>query len=539
MKHTIYSLISIIILTFSASDCYSRSSVDVDINIFGKKIKYVKHIVSANEDIYSILNRYGIRITDLVDDNESVDLLNLQAGNLVQINKKEVDTANSTEIDADFKQYTDKISNDNNETDSSGEKKYLFHTVKKGDTMYSLGRYYRVSVSTIEEENPQTIENGILKEGSVIKIPNKLWKLSNNEEDLNLNTEQVLASKIFKRFGANTPINISLLMPFKDTDGSEIAQFTEFYQGFMLGLDSMKTKGISVDLNVYNIDRTVESAMEIIDNSDINLSDLIIGPVYSDQFIEMASWAASKNIPIISPLASINYDNNGVFHIAPNDDTKYDKINQFLQNKNIVYIKSIDDDEGFVNSIKEISGKPDILEIEFNPKEQPIDIVEMLSSDEMNLFVVATKKGDLADAILSKLSSVKTFGYNKQIEVLCSSQIARTQEVNSANMFRLNVSFLTTYHVNRTDRNVISFDNKYISVYGGVPSLYAYRGYDIAIIFSKAMKEYGSDFVKFMDDYRQKSLSVEYNFQNTTKGGYTNDEWTFVTYTPNYKILVR
>lgn len=538
MKYFIKTLILALAISFSITESYSSVSSDVD--IFRKKIRYVKHTVNAGEDIYEILNRYGVKYSDLKDDNETLDLFNLQAGTTIQINKKEVRSANSVEIDADFKKYSSANKPTVCESKESDEDKdkYIFHNVKKGDTIYSLGRHYRVSVADIKAENRDVIIDGILKEGTVVRIPNAKWKIAQSN-NLTSDSDKIFMSKVFRKYGVDTPANISLMMPFKNSDNSEITQFVEFYQGFKLGLETMKSKGMSVNLNVYNTERTTEKAMEVVKDNDLNLSDLIVGPVYGDQFRDVAEWASLRNIPIVSPLASVDYDNNGIFQIAPSDDLKYKKIEQYLQSKNIIFVKSIDDDEEFVNKVKELAGKTDYLEIEFNPKQQPIEISDTLVTSEMNLFIVASKKGDLTDAILSKLSSVKTFAYNKQIEVLCSSHIARTQQVNTANMFRLNVSYLTTYHVNRTDENVMDFDNSYISLYGEVPSLYAYRGYDIAIIFLKAMKEYGSDFVKFMNNYRQKSLSVEYGFKKTPYGGYINDTWTFVTYTPNYKILVR
>ncbi|MFI3261983.1 MAG: LysM peptidoglycan-binding domain-containing protein [Rikenellaceae bacterium] len=539
MKRTIHFLLSIFLLILCVSDGYS-SETDADINFLrSKKIRYVKHTVLANEDIYEILNRYGLTFTSIQDDNSSIDLFNLISGTTLLINKKEISTAKSWEIEEDLKKYDSIRNKAEGEVDSAGQKKYILHTVKKGESLYSLGRQYRVSISSLEKTNPTTIKNGELKIGSTIKILNKAWGVSHDDKALDSKEDEIIASRIYKKFSHDTPAKIALLMPFKNSDNNEVIQFTEFYQGFMLGLDSMRNNGISVNLDVYNTERSVEKAMSIVKNNELNLVDLIVGPVYSDQFSKVADWASLNNVPIVSPLALTDYDNNGVFKVAPDDDTKYDKIKDYLLNKNIIYIKSIDDDEEFVNKIKELSDNPDILELEFDPKAEPMSIVDTLVRKEINLFIVATKKGDIADAILSKLSSVKTFAYNKQIEVLCSSQIARTQQVNAASMFKLNVSYLTTYHVDRTDENVMSFDNKYISLYGEVPSLYAYRGYDIALVFLKAMLDYGSDFANFMNNYRQKTLSVEYNFKSTLKNGYENDSWTFVTYTPNYKILVR
>jgi len=62
--------------------------------------------------------------------------------------------------------------------ESDGDKKifeagqrYVIHRVKAGETLYSIGRRYQVSLEEISKHNPQA--TGILKPGDVLKIPEK------------------------------------------------------------------------------------------------------------------------------------------------------------------------------------------------------------------------------------------------------------------------------------------------------------------------------------------------------------------------------
>ncbi|HNU76885.1 MAG TPA: LysM domain-containing protein, partial [Prolixibacteraceae bacterium] len=62
--------------------------------------------------------------------------------------------------------------------ESAGDKKiveagqrYVIHRVKAGETLYSIGRRYQVSLEEISKHNPQA--TGILKPGDVLKIPEK------------------------------------------------------------------------------------------------------------------------------------------------------------------------------------------------------------------------------------------------------------------------------------------------------------------------------------------------------------------------------
>lgn len=558
MRFILYSLIALFTLTINISECYSYETTEMS-EPRRKRVKLLQHKVNANEDIYAILNRYLVNYSDIKDYNLKINLLKLTPGVTINIDKSKIGTSTPEKIDQDFKKYSSsskqqesaiddsekdeskksvEVQETNIKTQPSSSDKYTYHTVRKGETLYSLSNRYKTTVTEIKRLNTDVIINDILKEGTRIKVPNEMWN-EEAEKNYTTNIENIITSKVFKKFDTETPVNLALLMPFKNNAGVQNRQFIEFYQGFLIGLDSIKKMGISVNLNVHDTGRSIEKISELLSTSELNLSDLIIGPVYNDQFCQVAEWAVPKNIPLVSPLAEVNCDNQGVFQIAPAEAAKYDKVKHYLKNKNVVYIRSIDDDEEFVNKVRELASPESFSEISFNPKARPEDIVGGLASDKINLFIVATKKGDLADAILSKLSSVKTFAYNKQIEVLGSSRMARVQQINPAHMFKLNLSYITSYHIDRTDEDVVNFDNNYISQYGAVPSLYAYRGYDIALLFLGAMKEYGSDFSKFMNEYRFKNLLVGYHFKSTQNGGYTNNSWTVVNYTPNFTILVR
>ena len=95
---------------------------------------------------------------------------------------------------------------------------------------------------------------------------------------------------------------------------------------------------------------------------------------------------------------------------------------------------------------------------------------------------------------------------------------------------------ISTYHAKRDSEVVRAFDSHYIKAYNALPSLYAYRGYDSAVIFGGGMR---SDIEYNMMDKRYMPLQTGYKFEQASEGGkYVNREWVLVKYNNNHTITI-
>jgi len=65
---------------------------------------------------------------------------------------------------------------------------------------------------------------------------------------------------------------------------SQITQVSlEFYEGFLLALDTLKKMGISVNLNVFDTKRSQHEVSKILDSKSIEVSELMVGPFIFDE----------------------------------------------------------------------------------------------------------------------------------------------------------------------------------------------------------------------------------------------------------------
>ncbi len=224
--------------------------------------------------------------------------------------------------------------------------------------------------------------------------------------------------------------------------------------------------------------------------------------------------------------------------MAADASTHYDKIGPLLHGKHVVIIETGDDDSLFVDYVKKHA--IDCSFLAFDRSAKPDVIVPIMPYGRETVFVVASKTREMTDQVISKLLGLKmlTSG-RKQMSVVASSRISR-MGLDPASLFRLGVSYVTSYHVNRSDPLVRKFDADYIRRFGKVPSLYAYRGYDVAMFFFGTMLEMGSGFGDYMDNYYTTILQSRYKLKRFARNGkFVNTEWVLVDYAPSYNIYVR
>ena len=129
----------------------------------------------------------------------------------------------------------------------------------------------------------------------------------------------------------------------------------------------------------------------------------------------------------------------------------------------------------------------------------------VLSGDKENVIVVLSSDETTTDAILAYISSIQNSliarsVLNPSIRVVGSSRWARFRNIEKNLFFKLNLRYVTSYHADRGNQRVLNFDRRYIADFGSIPSLYAYRGYDVTKLFVGTVKLHGSNFVRYLNE---------------------------------------
>lgn len=517
-----------------------------------RKKEFLAHRIKAGETLYSIARDYNIPVATIREDNPMINPQFLKVGESLWIRRSDMGSSSEKQAQAEMDAYAEAL---NNAVDDG----FDYYVVKPGETIYSLSRRFGISEKDFAANND--VANG-LKAGAVIRIPQSkeenLRVIEANDALQNNATIEAHSSDeniVFRALEQGTTLNIALMLPL-NVGSKPNASFVEFYQGFLLGVEKLKESGKGeVKLTIYNTEHDKAKVQQIVQSQLFEGTNLIVGPVYEDEMAPVLQYARTNSVPVVTPLANIeNVNSPALFQLAPAPEKKYDKIANLLDGGRDIYLiyASSYDKEFESEILKQLEGKSyaaynysfDQKSI-FTPKNataRPIELMDdILKEEKPCLFVVLANAETDVDRILGTISSAKVAITERsekcaQYVVLGTSRWGRYNNIDHTSYFNNNVVMISTYHAKRDSQVVREFDSNYIKSYQALPSLYAYRGYDTAIMFGEGMH---SDIQYNMLDKRYTPLQTIYKFVQSKEGGnYVNQEWIRVNYNSNYTITL-
>ena len=297
--------------------------------------QFIYHITEKGQTVFWLTQHYNISREELLKHNPVLEHSELQAGQVVTIPRKNADAAQP-------------------EKPKSAQ---TIHTVKRGETLFSISRNYNVSLNDIGALNPEiNISNPRLSVGQQIKIPlpdaapiglpvetSKTDTIIIRNDLLTAQTQNIASALQTHVETQNlaplhdcietsqTEFRIAMLLPLfladnapasppdsglvRDDDGRykyrdgrfwihpRSANALEFYQGALLAIDSLKKQGLNAKLYVFDVMRDAEKMAQVLRGPEMKNMDLIIGPFHTELVDQVASFASENRIHYISPIA--------------------------------------------------------------------------------------------------------------------------------------------------------------------------------------------------------------------------------------------
>lgn len=514
-----------------------------------RKKDYITHKVKAGQTLYAIARDYNISVATLREDNPSVNPQVLSVGETLWIRRAAIGSSTEQQAQAEIAEYTNNL---NKATDDDG---FDHHVVKPGETIYSLSRRYGITEAEFAQLND--VSQG-LKAGAIIRIP----RAKEVEQEVVVEADNTPAQTTpgteitFQKLDAMQDLNIALMLPM-NINSKPNASYVEFYQGFLLGLDEVKkTSNGNTKLTVYNTSHDQLKVQQIVGSTMFEGTNLIVGPVYEDELNPVLQYAHKNSVPVVSPLANISaVQSPALYQLSPAPEKKYEKIGNLLDGGRDIYLiyASSNDKEFEQEIIKELHGRPYAAynysftdqKSTFKPRNAEARAIEsiddILKGEKPCLFIVLANAETDVDRILGTISSSKVALTDRsepsaQYVVMGTSRWGRFNNIDHTSYFNNNVVMISTYHAKRDSKAVRDFDSRYIEAYGALPSLYAYRGYDTAMIFCAGMR---GDIEYNMLDKRYTPLQTTYKFVRGNAGErYINQEWVRVNYNNDYTITI-
>lgn len=534
---------------------------------------YYMHPVVKGQTLYSISKAYNVTVDQLTHEND-IPPAGIKEGQMLKVPAAASSSASSAM------------------TTANQDERYIYHRVKRGETLSSVAREYGISVRDLKKAN-----KGLLfpHEGDNLLIPRK--KMTGQPPaakpvpdtvplpEVPADTMVVAGGQeIFTALSENTVIKdlrgsvkVAVMLPFfldennsrsyidstkKDAQGNKIYRevtmdagwiyegslpFLEAYEGILIAVDSLRSLGLNVELDVYDISSDTTELNRIIWSGRLNDADLIIGPVFSSNLNRMAAYAAARDIPIVSPVPlrdqNIVENRPTLYRVFPSAGVSQDIVARELKShagSNIVFLYSdtlMNDPKtaGFWDRIRtalvtdSLSDTTLITPHYFTgaiKKRDTYSGVEsfegFLKPDRENIIILAFTN---TPVVSSAFSTLHTLSRKYDIKVIGYPEIGGQETIEIKYYYDLELFIPTESYIDFNSPAAASFTATFRNKFKTEPMAesFAWRGFDIAYYFIGGIAVHGRDFLKDPGIFNPALLCLDPDFRRErTSDGYEN-----------------
>jgi LysM repeat protein/ABC-type branched-subunit amino acid transport system substrate-binding protein len=451
---------------------------------------------------------------------------------------------------------------------------FYLYTVKQKDTLYSISKTYGVEITDIINANPE-LRNG-MKPGQVIKIP-KVQMPAVTQDSIAVIEDMIPCSAGVLPY----TYNVALMLPFFSSynseelvipadslaeEGTYVPQhrqlglrgrnFAEFYEGFLLAVDSLKKTGMSLNLHVFDTERDTMKTKRIVRELSNIRPDMIVGPVYSEDVNITGRFAQYQEVNLISPLSTrttLASQNDKIIQVIPPRQAESYALAHYLQQYKkgrIVLIRGTDS----LSMNNSWRFKKYLLEnMPVNEAGLPLQFTEhklndslyhvmskLLSKDEENLVVVFSENEPQVSLLISRLIQ-RTSIYPVVLFGMPAWQSWTNIDLNFYHNLQLHI--LSPFYTDFTNSDVQRYLQKSRDQYGYEPyeiSPIGYNfsmlGYDIGLYFLSALNQFGRNFQDCLYQLPTGQLLTDFNFRKNGPGGQINYSYNIIRYRSDFTV---
>ena len=378
----------------------------------------------------------------------------------------------------------------------------IFHEVNRKETLFSISQKYDVSVNDILEFNPK-LRNSRLRRRSTILIP----VFNSVKETITVNKDSIetsyniskLDSIYFKKKRKNNQLNVSVLLPFRSAtvnydsikeveslfeDRNLYTIALDFYSGILYAVEDLKKLNISVKLNVFDTENSVNKILEISNNTEIINSDLVIGPLIPRNFETLSNLEFLESIPKVFPLSTIPIKiiKGVVLAVTPRNllrETMLDYLDKEIdRDENIVIIADSLNEE-IDNRLTKIFPNSIKIKPEFEGYILPELLDSLLVDSLPNKVIIESEIFTLISSVISQLNSQITSERDVRLYTTYRGNQYDDPSINVKDLGNLGFTY-TSISKKINNDSISQFESNYINLFGSFPNKDVIRGYDVA-----------------------------------------------------------
>jgi len=269
-----------------------------------------EYIIQQKDNYYRISKQFNISKEELFALNPGLEEKGLKPGEKISVKKLNAGNDSGAAVFEETPNSKTKVDSGNERssanTTSSVADDYVTYTVQQGDTVFSIVNKFGISIDELIALNPE-LSRG-LKAGMVLKI-------------------KKMDPAYVKKNG--DALSVVMMLPFGYSTGETQyrTMALDFLTGAKLAIERNARNGQKLDVKIVDSGNEASFRNSLTQINPDN-TDLIIGPFFKSNVVDVLDFTKNQKIPIVAPFANspelYNYSN--LIIVETNDQTYADKI---------------------------------------------------------------------------------------------------------------------------------------------------------------------------------------------------------------------
>lgn len=497
-------------------------------------------------------------------------------------------------------------------TPATQDERFIYHRVRRGETLSSVASEYGLSVRDLKKQN-----KGLLfpHEGDYLMIPRK--KITGQQHlnrqatvtDIIIPADTIAADttalydepETFTRpveksvvTTLHGSVKVAVMLPFflkensaityidstrKDAQSNTIYReatkpegliyegslpFLEAYEGILIAVDSLRTLGLSVELDVYDTGADPAQLNRLLSSGMLSDVNLIIGPVFSNNVEHISAWAAERNIPFVSPVSlrddSITMNKPTMYRVFPSENVIQDvMVNELRAHRgsNVVFlyadsamydpatsrlwgkVQSVLGEEASDDRVKALPYYFTGLSSRRNAYSGMTSFENVLVQGKENVIVLASTN---TPVVSSALATLHSFARKFDIKVIGYPEIRGLETVDLRYYYDLELIIPVESYVDFDSPATHSFSVLFMKKFKTEPMAesFAWRGFDIAWYFIGGIATGREAFLADPGVFNPPLLCLDPVFSRDNRmNGYENSGMLILHYMKNMTIEIK
>lgn len=263
------------------------------------------YVIQAKDNYYRITKQFGISQQDLYALNPGLEEKGLKPGDTIKIKRVNTESvAEATNSKAKMDSGNEHSSTVSNNVVVGDD--YVTYTVQQGDTVFSIVNKFGVSIDELIALNPDLSKG--LKSGMVLKIKKQ---------------DPVYVKK------NGDALSVVLMLPFgySTNETQYRGMALDFLTGAKLAIERNARGGQKLDIKIVDSGNEASFKNSLTQINPEN-TDLIIGPFFKSNVIDVLDFTKNQKIPVVAPFANTPelYNYSNLIIVETNNQTYADKL---------------------------------------------------------------------------------------------------------------------------------------------------------------------------------------------------------------------